>query len=126
MLSGAALGLEIAILQLPMGRAMPGKGSRNGYRSGWLSIRAGRNRHIFLKRLRHGDSAEAVSSVDRSEKATGRAGDTFSPAEAVGLRAYTNPSVCGATEGGQMSRRSKKMRKRMKQRLAAHAKRLKR
>jgi hypothetical protein len=61
MLSGAALGLEIAILQLPMGRAMPRKGSRNGYRSGWLSIRAGRNRHIFLKRPQHGDSAVAVS-----------------------------------------------------------------
>ena len=46
-------------------------------------------------------------------------GDTFSPPEAVGLRA-------SATEGGQMSKRTKRIRKRTKQRLASHAKRLKR
>jgi len=45
--------------------------------------------------------------------------DTFSPPEAVGLRA-------SATEGGQMSKRTKRIRKRTKQRLASHAKRLKR
>jgi hypothetical protein len=54
------------------------------------------------------------------------AGDTFSPAETIGLGAYTNPVFCGETEGGQMSRRSKRMRKRTKQRLASHARRLKR
>jgi len=37
---GAALELEIAILQLPMGRARSDKGSRNGYRAGGLPIRA--------------------------------------------------------------------------------------